>query len=142
MTIRKPIRVEWLQRYIKQLKSAEGLSAVELFEAENKRRATEELPQIKLQSVQRILNMCGYSKFGTAPGGAMDSKVREIGTIIGGMRTQMQKLEALIKQVELPTTEREFCYLYLENYSSEGIVALLGIDNEKVKELMRKFGVG
>jgi hypothetical protein len=129
----------WMNRYLEQLNTEEGLSADEIFEEENARRAKEDLPLLKFNSIGRTLNTFGYPKSGTKHKHAVVVKPTGIETVIKDIKRKVEKLTGLIKEEKLASTEEEFIWLFIENYPESQIVDMLQLDKKQLGEIKKKL---
>jgi hypothetical protein len=127
----------WMNRYLERLKSEEGLSAEEIHEEENARRASEGLPLLKFNSIGRTLNTFGYPKSGTRHKHVAPARTVRIETVIKEIKRKVEKVSELIEEEKLSHVEEEFVWLFMENYPESQIADMLQLDNgelEKIKE--------
>lgn len=129
----------WMTRYLERLNSEEGMSAEEIFEEENARRAEEGLPLLKFNSIGRTLNTFGYPKAGTMHGHLAQVKPVRIGAFMKDIKRKVEKLGELIKGEGLSHLEEEFIWLFIENYPESQIVDMLQLDEARLKEIKKKL---
>ena len=129
----------WMNCYLEQLNTEEGLSADEIFEEENARRAKVDLPLLKFNSIGRTLNTFGYPKSGTKHKHAVVVKPTGIETVIKDIKRKVEKLTGLIKEEKLASTEEEFIWLFIENYPESQIVDMLQLDKKQLGEIKKKL---
>jgi hypothetical protein len=129
----------WMNRYLEQLNTEEGLSADEIFEEENARRAKVDLPLLKFNSIGRTLNTFGYPKSGTKHKHAVVVKPTGIETVIKDIKRKVEKLTGLIKEEKLASTEEEFIWLFIENYPESQIVDMLQLNKKQLGEIKKKL---
>ncbi len=129
----------WMTRYLERLNSEEGLSAEEIFEEENARRAKEGLPLLKFNSIGRTLNTFGYPKSGTKHKRIAGVKPTRIETVIKDIKRKVEKLSELIKEENLSDVEEEFIWLFIEDYPESQIVDMLQLDEAKLGEIKKKL---
>ncbi len=129
----------WMNRYLEQLNTEEGLSADEIFEDENARRAKVDLPLLKFNSIGRTLNTFGYPKSGTKHKHAVVVKPTGIETVIKDIKRKVEKLTGLIKEEKLASTEEEFIWLFIENYPESQIVDMLQLNKKQLGEIKKKL---
>ena len=129
----------WMNRYLEQLNTEEGMSADEIFEEENARRAKEDLPLLKFNSIGRTLNTFGYPKSGTKHKHAVVVKPTGIETVIKDIKRKVEKLTGLIKEEKLAPTEEEFIWLFIENYPESQIVDMLQLNKKQLGEIKKKL---
>jgi hypothetical protein len=129
----------WMTRYLERLNSEEGLSAEEIFEEENARRAKEGLPLLKFNSIGRTLNTFGYPKSGTKHKRVAEVKPTRIETLIKEIKRKVEKLSELIKEEKLSHVEEEFIWLFIEDYPESQIVDMLQLDEAKLEEIKKKL---
>jgi hypothetical protein len=129
----------WMNRYLERLNSEEGMSAEEIYEEENARRAEEGLPLLKFNSIGRTLNTFGYPKAGTRHRHLAQVKPARIGTFMKDIKRKVEKLGELVKEEELSHLEEEFIWLFIENYPESQIVDMLQLDEAGLKEIKQKL---
>jgi len=129
----------WMDRYIERLNSGEGMSAEEIHEEENARRAKEGLPLLKFNSIGRTLNSFGYPKAGTKHKHLTQVKPVHIGTFMQDIKRKVEKLSELIKEEKLSYSEEEFIWLFIENYPEPQIVDMLQLDSVELEEIKKKL---
>ena len=129
----------WMNRYLEQLNTEEGLSADEIFEEENARRAKVDLPLLKFNSIGRTLNTFGYPKSGTKHKHAVVVKPTGIETVIKDIKRKVEKLTGLIKEEKLASIEEEFIWLFIENYPESQIVDMLQLNKKQLGEIKKKL---
>ncbi|RLG33277.1 hypothetical protein DRN80_04925 [Methanosarcinales archaeon] len=129
----------WMYRYVDRLNSEEGMSAEEIYEEENARRAAEGLPLLKFNSVGRTLNTFGYPKSGTKRKQLEEVKQVRIGVFIKELKRKVEKLSELIKEENLSPLEQEFVWLFIEDYPESQIRDMLHLDEEEMQEIKKKL---
>ncbi|RJS81119.1 hypothetical protein CW713_06680 [Methanophagales archaeon] len=129
----------WMTRYLERLNSEEGLSAEEIYEEENARRAKEGLPLLKFNSIGRTLNTFGYPKSGTKHKRVAEVKSTRIETVIKEIKRKVEKLCELIKEEKLSHVEEEFIWLFIEDYPESQIKDMLQLDEAKLEEIKKKL---
>ncbi|MCK4476411.1 MAG: hypothetical protein KAU16_06760 [Methanophagales archaeon] len=129
----------WMNRYIERLNREEGMSAEEIYEEENARRAEEGLPLLKFNSIGRTLNTFGYPKAGTKQRHLAQVKPVRIGTFMKDIKRKVEKLGELIKEEKLSHLEEEFIWLFIENYPESQIVDMLQLDEAGLKGIKKKL---
>jgi len=129
----------WMNRYLEQLNTEEGMSAEEIFEEENARRAKEDLPLLKFNSIGRTLNTFGYPKSGTKHKPSVVIKPTGIETVLKDIKRKVEKLTGLIKEEKLSSIEEEFIWLFVENYPESQIVDMLQLDKKQLGEIKKKL---
>ena len=129
----------WMNRYLEQLNTEEGMSAEEIFEEENARRAKVDLPLLKFNSIGRTLNTFGYPKSGTKHKHAVEVKPTGIETVLKDIKRKVEKLTGLIKEEKLASIEEEFIWLFIENYPESQIVDMLQLNKKQLGEIKKKL---
>ncbi len=129
----------WMYRYLDRLESEEGMSAEEIYEEENARRAAEGLPLLKFNSVGRTLNTFGYPKSGTKNKHQEAVKPVRIGVFIKELKRKVEKLNELIKEENLSPVEREFVWLFVENYPESQIKDMLHLGDDELRAIKKKL---
>ncbi len=129
----------WMYRYLDRLESEEGMSAEEIYEEENARRAAEGLPPLKFNSVGRTLNTFGYPKSGTKNRQLEAVKPVRIGVFIKELKRKVDKLKELIKEENLSPVEREFIWLFVEDYPESQIKEMLHLGDDEVQDIKKKL---
>ena len=129
----------WMNRYLEHLNTEEGMSAEEIFEEENARRAKEDLPLLKFNSIGRTLNTFGYPKSGTKHKRLVEVKPTGIETVLKDIKRKVEKLTRLIKEEKLASIEEEFIWLFIENYPESQIVDMLQLNKKQLGEIKKKL---
>ncbi len=129
----------WMTRYLERLNSEKGMSAEEIYEEENARRAKEGIPLLKFNSIGRTLNTFGYPKAGTKHKRVAQVKPTHIDTVIRDIKRRVEKLGELIKEEKLSHVEEEFIWLFIEDYPESQIVDMLQLDEAGLKEIKKKL---
>lgn len=129
----------WMNRYLEQLNTEEGMSAEEIFEEENARRAKEDLPLLKFNSIGRTLNTFGYPKSGTKHKRLVEVKPTGIEMVLKDTKRKVEKLTRLIKEEKLLPIEEEFIWLFIENYPESQIVDMLQLNKKQLGEIKKKL---
>jgi len=129
----------WMYRYVERLDSEEGMSAEEIYEEENARRAAAGLPLLKFNSVGRTLNTFGYPKSGTKRKRLEKVKPMRIGVFIKELKRKVDKLSELINEENLSHLEQEFVWLFIEDYPESQIMDMLHLGEEEMQEIKKKL---
>ena len=132
----------WMNRYLERLNSEEGMSAEEIYEEENARRAKEGLPLLKFNSIGRTLNTFGYPKSGTKHKRLAEVKPTRIETVIKDIKRKVEKLGELIKEENLSHVEEEFIWLFIEDYPESQIADMLQLDQAALGAIKKKLHLG
>ncbi|MCW3133361.1 MAG: hypothetical protein N2V78_03425 [Methanophagales archaeon] len=132
----------WMNRYLERLNSEEGMSAEEIYEEENARRAKEGLPLLKFNSIGRTLNTFGYPKSGTKHKRLAEVKPTRIETVIKDIKRKVEKLGELIKEENLSHVEEEFIWLFIEDYPESQIADMLQLDQAELGAIKKKLHLG
>ena len=132
----------WMTRYLERLNSEEGMSAEEIYEEENARRAKEGLPLLKFNSIGRTLNTFGYPKSGTKHKRLAEVKPTRIETVIKEIKRKVEKLGELIKEENLSHVEEEFIWLFIEDYPESQIADMLQLDQAELGAIKKKLHLG
>ncbi|MBA7528968.1 hypothetical protein ES705_21160 [subsurface metagenome] len=130
----------WMNRYLERLNSEDGMSAEEIHEEENARRAKEGLPLLKFNSIGRTLNTFGHPKAGTKHKQHLAPvKPVRIGTFMKDIKRKVEKLSELIKEERVSHVEEEFIWLFIENYPEPQIVDMLQVDKIELEKIKKKL---
>ena len=141
----------WIERYLERLQSEKGMAAEAILKVENARRQQEGVKEIKLRSIERVLNEEGFPLYGTARATVVERRdfittlpptEKGVGRLIQRVREEVVKLEQMMKAVALSPAEQEFCYLWMENYPNEVIAGLMDLGDTELKEMKEKLGLG
>lgn len=129
----------WMNRYLEHLNTEEGMSAEEIFEEENARRAKVDLPLLKFNSIGRTLNTFGYPKSGTKHKRLVEVKPTGIEAVLKDIKRKVEKLTRLIKEEKLASIEEEFIWLFIENYPESQIADMLQLNKKQLGEIKKKL---
>ena len=141
----------WIDLYVERLNSEKGVAAEAIFNEENARRRREGVAEIKLRSIERVLNKMGFPLYGTALAGVAERRnftttlaptAKGVGQLIQRVRGNVIKLKEIVDAGVLSPKEEEFCYLWMENYPDEVIGGLMDLMEVELKAMKEKFGLG
>jgi len=133
----------WMRAYLKRVASKEGLSAEEIYEEENARRAREGIPLLKFNSIGRTLNTFGYPKAGTRKDKqpAEAKPAARIGVFLKDVKRKVANISELVKEEKLSHVEQEFIWMYIEDYPESQIADMLNLKDSELGAIKQKLQV-